>query len=91
MIDEQMRAFILLTEGLGAEVLAEKPVAETVVEETTSLNEVMLHDLEDTCFTLRAFMESDNSEDFALGVETGMQRAADMIENVIRRHTQGDN
>lgn len=91
MIDEQMRSFILLTESLGVEVVADEPIAETIVEETISPSTAMIHDLEETCFTLRAFMETAHSEDFAMGVETGMHRAAEMIENVIRRHTQGDN
>jgi len=32
----------------------------------------------------------DSAGDYALGVESGMQRAADMIENLIKRHTKGD-
>ena len=36
-------------------------------------------------FKLRAFLESSGG-DYALGVEAGMQRAADMVENALRRH-----
>jgi hypothetical protein len=89
MNDEQMRAFIFLAESLRGEEPAEEPVVEAVVEAKTSLNEALLHELDDVVFRLRGFMETEGG-DFALGVETGMERAAEMIENVIQRHSQGD-
>jgi hypothetical protein len=89
MSEEQMRSFIFLAEGLDFDGPVEQPVVEPVVEESVSLNEAMIYDLEDTVFRLRGFMESEGG-DFALGVETGMARAADMIENVIRRYSQGE-
>jgi len=45
----------------------------------------VMDELNDICDRLRAYMESAGGE-YALGVETGMARAADMIENLMKRH-----
>ena len=77
---EQMRSFIMATEPLN------RPEPELLVESDEPAPQTsVLEELEDIVFRLRAFMESSNG-DYALGVEIGMQRAADMIENVIKRH-----
>lgn len=90
MNEEQMRSFILLAEALRLEGPEEEPVAEEPTAHAgAALGPVLRHDLEEIIFRLRGFMESSGG-DFALGVETGMQRAADMIENLIRRHSPGD-
>lgn len=75
-------------------------IAEELVENANSsndsrlLNEAMLvpnvrhpiiDDLIDVVDDLRSFMESHGGE-FAYGVETGMQRAADTIEMIIKRY-----
>lgn len=83
---EQMRDFIMATESLDEPETI--PVESEPVTESVS-DVMLLQELADIVFKLRAFMEND-SGDYALGVETGMQRAADMIENVILRHTTGD-
>lgn len=65
----------------------EEPLVEVIVP--TALNSCLLEDLVEVVFKLRAFTESaENDENFSLGFELGMQRAADMIENVISRHNQ---
>ncbi len=46
----------------------------------------LLSDLRDIAFKLRAFTETASGGDFALGVEDGMLRAADMVERAIREH-----
>lgn len=90
MNDDQMRSFILLAEAMRLEETEDQPLAETTPEQQNSaLSPVLHHDLSEIIFRLRGFMETSGGE-FALGVETGMQRAADMIENLIRRHSQGD-
>jgi len=77
---EQMRSFIMAAEPLN------RPEPELLVESDEPAPQTsLLVELEDIVFRLRAFMESSNG-DYALGVEMGMQRAADMIENVIKRH-----
>ena len=82
----QMREFIMATEGLNLVEAAECP--EPILE-TSDLGDIPLTvpvtELGDLVFKLRAFMESADG-DYALGVESGMQRAADMIENLIRRY-----
>jgi hypothetical protein len=65
-------------------------VAEAIpLSEDTEHPISLLEDFGAVIFKLRAFMESSGGE-YALGVETGMQRAADMIENVLKRHGQGE-
>jgi hypothetical protein len=52
----------------------------------------LVEELSEVVFKLRSFTESRDG-DIGFGIELGMQRAADMIENVIKRHfvaSQGD-
>lgn len=62
-----------------------EPVAEEVQPEP-ALTPVIITDLEDLVFKMRSFMETAGG-DYATGVEDGMQKAAEMVENLIRRHT----
>ena len=86
----KMADFMRITEGLFCShepEIPEEPLNESfvVTDKTSSL----INDLEDLIVKMRSFMESDSGE-YALGVETGMQRAADMIENAIRRNRGND-
>lgn len=88
----QMRDFMIMTESLiGIEEPDRTPV---VLEEDTNMDQaspspIILADLRDVVFKLRAFME-DREGDLGLGIEMGMQRAAEMIENVIARYSSPD-
>lgn len=79
---QQMRSYIMATEQMLTE---DANPDELPIEDVVSSDLTLLEDLEDIVFRLRAFMESSGGE-YALGVEYGMQRAADMIENAIKRH-----
>jgi hypothetical protein len=91
MSDDLMRSFMLLAEALGDEGSVEEEllVEAAQPEPRGTIGPVLMHDLSEVVFRLRGFMETSGGE-YALGVETGMQRAADMIENLIRRHGEGD-
>jgi hypothetical protein len=86
---ERMRAFIFLTEnfvrsGEEAEpVLEFEPATPKPVEETRLLGE-----LRDLLFKLRAYQEDNDDNGYALGVEAGMSKASDMLENLIERCTE---
>lgn len=86
---DDMRNFIVLAESLDESsfaITAEEPAqVEPVVEEVTP---IILHDLEELATRMRGFMETE-SGDYALGMEMGMQRAAEMIENLVRRYKEG--
>jgi hypothetical protein len=90
MMDEtfvQMRDFMLLTENLiTADLIAAdlEPLMETPQPEPPT-SDAVLEDLRNAIFKMRGFMESREG-DLGLGVELGMQRAADMIENIIKRY-----
>ena len=89
-----MGQFKMLTEELLSHYAkATAPVyleQEAIVEQAEPAPEhPCISECRDVVFKLRAFMESAGG-DYALGVEHGMQRAAEMIENIIRRHEQGD-
>ena len=86
--EDQMRGFIFLAESLNEDTAHVEPIVEEVVE-AEPVQALLMHDLGDLVFRLRGFMETEGGE-YALGVETGMQRAADMIENLLRRHSEGD-
>lgn len=77
---QQMRSYIVATEHLIHETEDAVPLTEAVAAPPDTL----LEDLENIIFKLRAFMESSDG-DYAFGVETGMARAADMIENALKR------
>lgn len=84
---DTMRGYMVLAESL---VLNEfqAPVeipAESEPSADPSDNSALLAELHDVVAKLRAHME-DGTGDMAAGVETGMQRAADMIERVLRSH-----
>lgn len=84
-----MRDFIMMTERLieaerQAQVCAEAAEAPTIVRTSATL----LEDLSDVVFKLRAFM-GEGSDAEMYGIELGMQRAADMIEQTLGRH-KGD-
>ena len=83
----QMRNFMLLTETINR--LNEEPMILSEVPTEGAPTRSILEDLSDAVFKMRAFTESREG-DLGLGVELGMQRAADMIENVINRHAQKD-
>lgn len=91
----QMRGFIDITDELlwefaritRPQVVVLTESAETPVDNT--VEHPILSEARDIIFKLRSFME-DSSGDYALGVENGMQRAADMIENLVRRYEKGD-
>jgi len=50
----------------------------------------IFEDLHDVVFKLRSYTESEENNDLGFGVELGMQRAAEMIENVMRRYQPED-
>lgn len=90
MTEDTMRTFIYLAESLVDSQYEDDEVITTeseVVEESETV--LILSDLSDLSQRMRAFMEAE-SGDYGLGVEMGMQRAAEMIENLIRRYNKGD-
>ncbi len=87
--NEKMREFMLLAEAYADVDAVTLIEGETIEVDFRPADHPLLADLRDVVFRMRAFCEAEGG-DFGLGVETGLQRAADMIENVIRRHTQGE-
>jgi hypothetical protein len=85
----QMREFITVTEMLSNHQ-PEEPVVLAETEVSHPIPDVALReDLDRIIFKLRAFMEDCGGE-YAQGVEWGMQRAADMIENALNRHGESN-
>ena len=84
----QMRSYIVLAETLApAERANEEPDVTDTVGDDTSAELALIDDLRALVFKLRAHM--DPGEEGA-AFDNGMNRAADMIENVIRRYTEND-
>jgi len=87
----QMREYIMATEYLMQPEI-EKIEEDIVAESETPSEPVssrLVEDLRDVVFKLRAFTESSDNDEMSLGIELGMQRAADMIENVINQYVTG--
>jgi hypothetical protein len=80
---QQMREYM----GMAENLIGTEPemIIEAVSYAPVAMPPAILEDLHDVIFKLRAFTESREG-DIGLGIELGMQRAADMIENVIKRH-----
>jgi hypothetical protein len=91
--DQQMKEFINVTDELLAcyanVTRPELMLVENIVENDVSVEHPIISECRDLVFKLQTFME-DSAGDYALGVETGMQRAAEMIGNLIKRHEKGD-
>lgn len=85
--NNMMRNFIVLAEDYAAaNAGVEAPEPEPLVETDDPAAPVLLRELADAVHRLRAHLEpADADPAQALGVEIGMQRAADLIESVIRR------
>lgn len=92
-----MREFMVLVDHYASKTDAEPAAAATRIVEATvetarepvgsaGLNaEPLLESLHDLAFKLRGHSENDDGAQ-ALGFEAGMQRAAEMIDNLLRRH-----
>ena len=89
---QQMKSFIVLTEELLAHYASTTmPIDNTVLEKEIEVVEhPIVQECKDIVFKLRAFMEDASGGDYALGIEIGMQRAADMIDNLIKRYENKD-
>ena len=90
----EMRDFIAVCEDYNDIVSEEIVALYEAKAESEALKESMLvshqshpimDDLRDVVSSLQAFMESAGG-DYAVGVEDGMQRAAEMIETLLKRH-----
>jgi hypothetical protein len=77
-----MRDFMTMTEALNE---SDNDIATPLDEPEVAPPRPLVEDLLDVVFKLRSFTESQDGE-VGFGIELGMQRAADMIENVIARH-----
>lgn len=85
-----MRNYIVLAEDYATAgvipIIPEPPVVP--LEE---VDMALLRELSETVERLRAHMEpADSDPEVALGVEMGMQRAADLIESLVRRFKEPD-
>ena len=79
-----MRGFIYLAESCSCLSSEDEP---QIIEQPQDNNlETILTELKDVISKLRSYMENDPNNDFALGVETGMQRASDMIERIVKNN-----
>jgi hypothetical protein len=82
-----MREILGIIESYNSVLSPAEPILEDVSPETmTPKDNPVLDELRDLVFKLRSHTENDEG-DKALGIEEGMQLAADMIENLIRRHS----
>lgn len=84
----QMRDFIELVEFYAHEDSGNRAplMEEAMTVQDAPPSDALLHDLREVVFKLRSFTEGANNQDYAFGYESGMQRAAEWIERVIRNH-----
>ena len=83
-----MRDFMMITEKL---INGDRPVVDSDEPFPSPPPPMTLvEELQRVIFKLRAFTDPSDDDATAYGIETGMQRAAEMIENVITRHQPTD-
>lgn len=89
-----MREFIDITSLYSdqpvepAEILHEDVVH--LYPQSEPVEHPLINQLKELVSKMRAHMENDENQDVAMGVETGMNRAADMIENLLKQHGVDD-
>jgi hypothetical protein len=83
---DYMKEYIVLAENLRKSADNE-PVVEEVTSEP-AITPIIISDLEELVFKMRSVMETSGG-DYALGYEDGFANAAEMVENLIRRHKEG--
>lgn len=88
-----MRDFMVLVEAYAGTAPAPdsalEPVAAPLCEAAPmgpAAHAAWLVESRDLIFKLRAHSETGPDDERALGIELGFARAADMIENLLRRH-----
>lgn len=76
MADMEMKMIIEALNRMAEDTPEASPVPapEPVVD--------FLPELDDVIFRMRSYSEVEGSEEFRLGVETGLQMAAEMLENL---------
>lgn len=85
-MNNEMRTYIYLAESLGmSDEELETAVEADIDNDEFETLDLLVEDLILLVEKLRAHSEPEDG-DFSLGVEMGMNRAADMIENAIKRH-----
>lgn len=82
---QKMRGLIRLVEITDYS----EPVIEFQEEEPVVQDKSMKDDLADLIAKLNDHYESEDSEK-SLGIELGMQRAAEMIENLLKKYTESE-
>jgi hypothetical protein len=85
-MDEDFRKFIALTESLltPPEVIPQPVVFEPEAPAQPQLDEELVQEMEKLIFKLRSYQDPDIGE-YSAGVEAGMNRAADMVQNLLNR------
>lgn len=66
------------------DLFVEAATAELVNEDRVG---VLMEDLGDVIFKLKSYRETAGSEEYALGVEEGLQLAADMLSRLLESHS----
>lgn len=83
----EMRGFIAAADAPSFE--DNSPVMGELLDEGVvegSDKDALLEDLAGLRFKLESFRELDEDQAYALGVETGLAKAADMIAEILSRH-----
>jgi hypothetical protein len=93
MHQEHIRSYIevvteMLRQGLAQPTLLTEDLGAATVEQPQA-DPQLLDGLRDTIFKLRSYQDPDIGE-YSAGVEAGMSRAADMLENLINRLEAND-
>lgn len=91
--EAQMRGFIVLAEEYASRTFGAAPTPTVERVDATPapapLNEaVLFEELRALSYKLRAYESNDGAD--AMGVMLGMERAAEMVDNFVRRHTDKD-
>jgi hypothetical protein len=90
MLDDQVYMRDLIEIAAAYSVEASMNSETVLMEEVVPLNPVketspLIGEIEGLVSKLRGHRENDDNEDISTGVEMGMERAAGMLENLLRK------
>lgn len=84
---EDMRTFMLLSEDAVQVRQPVRAVEETVQPVHMDYTEELLNELTDLQFRFQSFQELNEDQQYALGVEQGLNKAAEMLGRLLEKYS----
>lgn len=84
---QEMRTFMLLSEDAVQVRQPVRTIEETVTPVQVDITEELLSELNDLQFRFQSFQELNEDQQYALGVEQGLSKAAEMLGRLLEKYS----